>query len=107
MAKKTIKKEIKKIVSEYRLIVKNSGIPVERMIIFGSQARGNAREDSDIDVCVVSPKFGKDEIAEIGRLNFLRWKLDNRIEAHPVSSKDFKETATPLIFEIKKYGVEV
>lgn len=107
MARKTIKKEIKKIVLEYRLKVKNAGIPVERMIVFGSQARGNARKDSDIDVCVVSPKFGKDEMAESSKLNFLRWKLDNRIEAHAVSSRDFAETATPLIFEIKKYGVEI
>ncbi len=107
MATKTIKKEIREIVQQYRLKVKNAGIPVEKMLIFGSYARGNARKDSDIDVCVVSPKFGKDDIAEIGELNFLRWKLDNRIEAHPVSSKDFASTATPLISEIKKYGIEI
>ncbi len=106
MAKK-IKRDIKKIVLEYRLKVKNSGIPIDRIFVFGSHARGNARKDSDIDVCVVSPKLGKNEVAEIGKLNFLRWKIDNRIEPHPVSSKDFKSTATPLIFEIKKYGVEV
>ena len=107
MAKKTITKEIKKIALQYRRNIENAGIPIEKMVVFGSYARGNARQDSDIDICVVSPKLGKDEIAEASRLNFLRWKLDNRIEAHPVSSKDFKSTATPLIFEIKKYGVEV
>lgn len=107
MATKPLKKEIKKLVQQYRLRVKDAGIPVEKVIVFGSYARGNARKDSDIDVCVVSPKFGKDEITEFGELNFLRWKLDNRIEAHPVSSKDFASTATPLIFEIKKYGIEV
>ena len=107
MVKKTIKKEIQKIASEYRLIIENSGIPVERMVLFGSYARGNQRKDSDIDICVVSSKFGKDEMMEIGRLNFLRWKLDNRIEAHPVSSKDYKSIATPFISEIQKYGIEV
>ena len=107
MAKKTITKEIKKLVLQYRHVVESAGIPIEKMVVFGSYARGNAREDSDIDICVVSPKLGKDEIAESSKLNFLRWKLDNRIEAHPVSSKDFASTATPLIFEIKKYGIEV
>ena len=107
MAKKTIKKEIRKIALQYRSKVEDAGIPIEKMLVFGSYARGNARKDSDIDICIVSPKLGKDEMAESSRLNFLHWKLDNRIEAHPVSSKDFKETATPLIFEIKKYGVEV
>ena len=107
MAKKAIKEEIKKTILQYPRNIENAGIPIEKMVVFGSYARGNAREDSDIDICVVSPKLGKDEMAEASKLNFLRWKLDNRIEAHPVSSKDFKETATPLISEIKKYGVEV
>lgn len=107
MVKRTIEKEIKKIALEYRLRIENSGIPVERMILFGSYARGKARKDSDIDICVVSPKLGKDEMTEIGKLNFLHWKLDNRIEAHPVSSKDYKSIATPFISEVQKYGIEV
>lgn len=107
MAKKTIKKELKNILLQYWEKIEESGIPVERMVLFGSYARGNEREDSDIDICVVSPKLGKDEMAEMSQLNFLHWKLDNRIEAHPVSSKDYKSVATPLIFEIKKYGIEV
>ncbi len=107
MVKKTIKKEIKNIVLEYRKRIENSGIPVERMVLFGSYARGKARKDSDIDICVISSKLGKDEMSEIGKLNFLHWKLDNRIEAHPVSSKDYKTIATPFISEIQKYGIEI
>ncbi|MDP1689265.1 MAG: nucleotidyltransferase domain-containing protein [bacterium] len=107
MAKKTIKKEIKNTLSKYRERLENSGIPVEHMILFGSYARGKAKKDSDIDICIVSPKLGKDEMAEIGQLNFLHWKLDNRIEAHPVSSKDYKTIATPFISEIQKYGIKI
>ena len=102
-----LRKEIREVVLQYRRNVENAGIPIEKMVLFGSYARGNARKDSDIDICVVSPKLGKNEMAEASKLNFLRWKLDNRIEAHPVSSKDFESTATPFIYEIKKYGVEV
>ena len=107
MVKKTIKKEIKNIVLRYREKIEDAGIPVERIVLFGSYARGKARKDSDIDICVVSPELGKDEMTEIGKLNFLHWKLDNRIEAHPVSSKDYREKATPFISEIHKYGIEV
>ncbi|OGI65073.1 hypothetical protein A3H53_00860 [Candidatus Nomurabacteria bacterium RIFCSPLOWO2_02_FULL_40_10] len=107
MAKKTIDKKIKNILLRYREIIENSGIPVERMVLFGSYARGQQRKDSDIDICVVSSKLGKDEMTEMGKLNFLHWKLDNRIEAHPVSSKDYKSIATPFISEIKKYGIEI
>ncbi len=107
MAKKTINKKIKNIILQYREIIEDSGIPVERMVLFGSYARGQQRKDSDIDICVVSSKLGKDEITEIGELNFLHWKLDDRIEAHPISSKDYKSIATPFISEIQKYGIEI
>ena len=79
MAKKTIKKEIRKIALQYRRTVEDAGIPIEKMLVFGSYARGNAREDSDIDICVVSPKLGKDEMVESSRLNFFHLKLDNKI----------------------------
>lgn len=107
MVKKTIKKEIKKITSAYRTKLENAGIPVERIVLFGSYARGTERKDSDIDICIVSPVLGKDEMKELGRLSFLKWKLDNRIEAHPVSSRDYKRIATPFIFEVRKYGIEM
>ena len=107
MVKKTIKKEIKKIASAYRVRLEKAGIPVDRIVVFGSYARGTERKDSDIDICVVSPILGKDEMMELGKLSFLKWKLDNRIEAHPVSSKDYKTVATPFISEIQKYGIEI
>lgn len=40
-------------------------IRLERVILFGSRARGNASEDSDIDLLVVSPDFGGDALADM------------------------------------------
>jgi len=37
--------------------LRESGLEVEKLILFGSQAKGTAREDSDIEVAVVSPDF--------------------------------------------------
>ena len=34
-----------------------SSIKVEAIVLFGSYARGNAYEDSDIDLAVISPDF--------------------------------------------------
>ena len=35
-------------------------VRVERVILFGSRARGEANEGSDVDLLVVSPDFGGD-----------------------------------------------
>lgn len=32
-------------------------IPIERMVLFGSRARGDARAESDVDLLLVSPVF--------------------------------------------------
>ncbi len=46
-----------------------------RMIVFGSQARGDAREDSDLDLLVVEPEVA-DRFAEMARLStLLGWRL--------------------------------
>jgi len=34
-------------------------VRVERVILFGSRARGETSEDSDVDLLVISPDFGK------------------------------------------------
>jgi hypothetical protein len=30
-------------------------LPIEQVVLFGSHARGEAREDSDVDLCLVAP----------------------------------------------------
>ena len=43
-------------VAAFRRRVETS-FPVDRLIVFGSRARGDARPDSDVDVLLVSPWF--------------------------------------------------
>jgi predicted nucleotidyltransferase len=44
-----------------RSALQSRGLRVEKLVVFGSQAKGTAREDSDLDVALVSPDFeGKD-----------------------------------------------
>lgn len=108
MVKKTvINKEVKKIASNFGRAVTKEGIPIKKLIIFGSYAKGRARPESDIDICIVSPKFGKDSIKELQFLFKIRRGIDSRIEPFPVSWEEYKKTVSPIIFEIKQFGQEI
>lgn len=105
--KKGITKEIKKKVRQYARFISSKGIPVNRVVVFGSYAKGKAVEDSDIDLCLVSSKFGRDPVSELQFLLKQTRYIDDRIEPIPISVKEYKETASPLIFEIRKHGKEI
>ena len=53
------RQKIEKIIDRYRQELKNLGIKVEKVILYGSYAKGNPREDIDIDLIVVSGDFMK------------------------------------------------
>ena len=104
MVKKTIINKLKR----FRKLLEKEGIPVEKLILFGSQARGTAHKDSDIDVCVISPIFGKDPITEKFKLLYLGPQIDTRIQAVPFSTKDFlKNKISPLLHEIRQEGIDI
>lgn len=109
MAQRTvINKNIENIVLKFGKAVRKHGIPVKKLVIFGSYAKGRARRgESDIDICVVSPKFGKDSVEELQLLFKIRRAIDSRIEPFPTSWQDYKRTTSPIIFEIKKFGREI
>jgi uncharacterized protein len=79
------------------------GIAVERGVIFGSHARGEASQWSDIDLIVVSPRFDSPRTRE--DLNLL-WRIaareDSRIEPIPCGSKEWRENETSAIVEMAR-----
>ena len=75
------------------------GARIERMALFGSRARGDAREDSDYDVAVVLRDMA-DRFAEMDRLADLGTDIVNEtgefIHAMPYHAGSYKER-TPLM----------
>lgn len=53
----TSRSEVESVVTHYVEALRQQGIEVERVYLFGSHLRGNANEWSDIDVVVVSSAF--------------------------------------------------
>ena len=62
MAKAT--SEIRSIVARYAENLKALGVPVERIYLFGSQARLDAGTESDVDLAVVSPLFEDESLGQ-------------------------------------------
>lgn len=50
------KNELKKILDQF-IIETQKRIPVQKIILFGSYAKGNPKKWSDIDIAVISPHF--------------------------------------------------
>lgn len=105
MATRKIKKSLSAVSARFRQKMEKAGIPVTKIIVFGSQARGTAKKWSDIDLCVVSPVFGKNRFEERLRLFALSSQVDINIEPHPFSPHDLLNKWDPLAGEINKYGI--
>jgi predicted nucleotidyltransferase len=102
------KEEIIKIVQKYAQKLREKGVNLQKIILFGSYAANRETRDSDIDVAVVSEIFGKDRFDERVLLSKIAYYVDARIEPHPVSLKDFTEdTWQTIIHEIKSKGTEI
>ncbi len=56
--------DLKEIVDEYIDVLEALNIHVERVILYGSQALGTARPDSDIDIVVISKDLANIDFPE-------------------------------------------
>lgn len=92
------KQELKKIYQE-RLI---------KLILFGSQARGDADDTSDIDVMVIlkSPVFPEQEIVNMADIAVsLELKYQQMLSLLPISEEDYLHHKTPLLDNIHREGI--
>ena len=85
------------------------GSQLERVVLFGSRARGDAQPQSDYDVAVFLEPLD-DRWAELDRLADLRVRfLDETgafIDAKPYPAGTYRH-ATPLMHEIRREGLEL
>lgn len=81
-------------------------IQIDRAILFGSYAHGNATEWSDIDVALVSPDFSGSRFDDNCRIMKTKLRINTRIETHPFTREDFLDS--PFVRdEILPHGIEV
>ncbi len=77
----------------------------EKIILFGSYAKGSYTKDSDIDVAVIFPDYDNRLDRQVELMKMTR-KIDSRIEPHPFREREF-ESSNPFVSEIVKYGLQI
>ena len=80
------------------------------IVLYGSEARGTARPDSDIDLLVLLDgpiDYGQDLEAALGALYPLALRIERRISAKPVDIKHYEEVDCPLYRAAHREGVPV
>ncbi|MCX6150423.1 MAG: nucleotidyltransferase domain-containing protein [Ignavibacteriales bacterium] len=98
--------EVIEISKRYLFFLKTQNIFFEKAYLFGSFAKGNPKEYSDIDLAIIAPKWNPDLIEAQMVLLRLTRKIDTRIEPHPIETADFDES-NPFASEIIKHGKEI
>jgi predicted nucleotidyltransferase len=98
--------KIKSIVKNFIKAIKMRGIRVEVTILYGSYAEGTAGEDSDVDIAVVSPDFGKDKFEEAILLKKISEEVFLGISPEPYSLEEYQRASENdfLYQEIIKKG---
>ena len=99
------KRAVKEFVKEVKLLY---GGNLHSIILYGSRARGEADEGSDIDLLIVLNDY-KDFWQEFHKVekiaSELSFKHDLLISAIPIREGDYRERVSPLILNIKREGV--
>lgn len=105
-----VKGKIKEAIELLGDFLARRNIRVDRIVVFGSQARGNFQTDSDIDIAIVSKDFeGKDIFEKADMLKGLKWFLAERLllpfDIVPLSLSELNGSS--LISQFVKEGFEV
>jgi len=85
-------------VKKYISFLKENRFNITRVYLFGSYARGNFKEDSDIDLAIIMNDLSNSFTMQIQLMKIGR-KFDTRIEPHPFDEKDFN-SSNPFAHEV-------
>jgi len=86
------KREVEDIIRRYKDALKALGIVPQDIILYGSYAGGNPRDDSDIDLIVISNDFAQMNLRErLETLGLAAGKVFEPIEAIGYTQEELKD----------------
>ena len=92
---------------EYKKLLQAAHIPIVSVIVFGSAARNDAHEQSDIDVAVVGKSFQENRLKEMLTIRRLRRPLGYKIQPIWFYPEQLDDKYSTLAQEINRDGIAV
>lgn len=93
-----------KIVNDYvGYLIREKKMDVKKAFLFGSYAKGNASDNSDLDVAIVFPN-DCNTFETIVQLMLISRNFSLDIEPHAIREEDFS-VSNPMAYEIMKTGI--
>lgn len=102
-------KSIINIIQNYLQEANKRGLKISEAVLFGSYAKGESDEDSDLDILLICSDFKEDSSEEIkNKLWSLRANTDSRIEPIPIAEQEWSKGAGGIIADIaRKEGISI
>jgi predicted nucleotidyltransferase len=106
VVKRKDRKTVYRLINLYIDALKKRNIKVSGGYLFGSYAKNNASEWSDIDVAILTDKFIGDSVDFRFLLMKIARDIDIDIEPHPFLVDEFNEE-NPIAAEVLKTGEKI
>ena len=88
-------------------LLKENGVDVSEAYLFGSATRGQADQESDIDVAIISKDFDGIPYQDIRKISKYRRQIDLRLEIHTFALADLEAGPSLFLKKIKREGIRL
>ena len=86
--------------------LEKNNIPIKEAVLFGSYARGNYHDWSDIDLALVSDAFEGERFRDRNKIRRIKLEISYDLEPLPYRPEDFT-TDDPFVQKIIETGMRV